>query len=41
MKNKDFKVSVLVSTYNWPKALEQSIKSMLRQTILPDEIPVT
>lgn len=35
---KKIKVSILVSTYNWPEALEFSIKSMFTQTILPDEI---
>ena len=40
MKKHNVKVSILVSTYNWPKALELSIKSMLRQTVLPDEIVI-
>ena len=40
MKNRDFKVSILVSTYNWPEALEISIRSMLKQTVLPDEIVI-
>lgn len=37
---KKIKVSILVSTYNWPEALEFSIKSMFTQTILPDEIVI-
>ena len=40
MKNREFKVSILVSTYNWPEALELSIKSMWRQTLLPNEIVI-
>ena len=40
MRNRDFKVSILVSTYNWPEALELSIKSMWRQTVLPNEIVI-
>lgn len=34
------KVSILISTYNWPEALELSIKSMFSQTKLPDEIVI-
>lgn len=37
---KKIKVSILVSTYNWPEALELSIRSMFAQTILPDEIVI-
>ena len=33
-------VSVVVATYNWPEALELSIKSLLVQSRLPDEIIV-
>lgn len=33
-----FKTSLLISTYNWPEALELVLKSVLRQTKLPDEI---
>lgn len=32
------KTSLLISTYNWPQALELCLKSVLRQTVLPDEI---
>lgn len=32
------KIAILVSTYNWPQALELSIRSILHQTQLPDEI---
>ena len=34
------KVSVIVSTYNRPDALELSLKSLMLQTRLPDEIVV-
>ncbi len=34
------KVSILVSTYNWPEALELSLKSMFVQKVLPDEIVI-
>ncbi len=30
--------AILVSTYNWPQALELAVKSIFRQTDLPDEI---
>lgn len=32
------KCSLLISTYNWPKALDFCLQSVLRQSILPDEI---
>lgn len=39
MKNCElFKVSLLISTYNWPSALEKCLMSALLQTRLPDEI---
>lgn len=34
------KTTLLVSTYNWPEALEMSLRSALRQTQLPDEIVI-
>ena len=34
------KVTILVSTYNWPTALELSLRSMFAQTVLPDEIVI-
>lgn len=34
------KISVIVSTYNWPEALELALGSLLSQTRLPDEIIV-
>lgn len=36
----DIKVSILVSTYNWPEALELCLRSIFIQTILPYEIVV-
>ena len=38
MKNSNFTVAILVSTYNWPQALEIIFKSILQQTRQPDEI---
>ncbi len=38
MANRDFSVGILISTYNWPRALEIIFKSILRQTQMPDEI---
>lgn len=35
-----FRVTLLISTYNWPEALSLSIRSALSQTVLPDEIVV-
>ena len=34
------KTSLIVSTYNWPEALQISLKSIFKQTILPDEIVI-
>lgn len=31
-------VAVIVSTYNWPEALTLCVRSLFRQTLLPDEI---
>lgn len=31
-------VSILISTYNWPSALELSLNSLLQQTVVPNEI---
>lgn len=31
-------VSIIISTYNWPHALQLSLNSLLKQTILPSEI---
>lgn len=33
-----FKTSLVISTYNWPEALDLCLKSCLKQTLLPDEI---
>lgn len=39
MKNcESFKVSLLISTYNWPIALEKCLMSVMMQTKAPDEI---
>jgi glycosyltransferase involved in cell wall biosynthesis len=38
MANRDFSVGILISTYNWPRALEIIFESILQQTQLPDEI---
>lgn len=38
MKNKPKSVALLVTTYNWPSALELVLETILRQTHLPDEI---
>lgn len=35
---KKFSVAILISTYNWPEALDMSVRSVWGQTILPDEI---
>ena len=35
-----FKTSLVISTYNWPEALELCLKSSLRQTVAPAEILV-
>jgi glycosyltransferase involved in cell wall biosynthesis len=32
------KIALLISTYNWPEALDLVLKSILNQTVLPDEI---
>lgn len=38
MSNRSFSVAILVSTYNWPQALEIILMSILQQTQLPDEV---
>ena len=38
MDEKRITVGILISTYNWPEALELVFQSILNQTILPDEI---
>ena len=32
------KTALLISTYNWPEALELVLKSLIAQTVLPDEV---
>ena len=34
------KVSLIITTYNWPEALRLSLMSAARQTQLPDEVIV-
>ncbi len=34
------KVSIVIATYNWPRALELCLKSLLRQSHLPDEVVI-
>ncbi len=31
-------VAILISTYNWPQALKQTLRSVANQTILPNEV---
>ncbi len=40
MRRNNIKTTLLVSTYNWPEALELSLKSAFHQTVLPDEIVI-
>jgi hypothetical protein len=40
MNNRPEKVALLISTYNWPSALELVLETVLRQTIQADEILV-
>src|SRR5690606_7689461 len=37
-KSNKMTVSLIISTYNWPEALEKSLKSAFYQTVLPNEI---
>ena len=37
MKNTITK-AIIISTYNWPEALELAVKSIFKQTVLPNEI---
>lgn len=39
-RNKRMKVSLVISTYNWPEALELCLMSALNQTRMPDEIVI-
>lgn len=34
------KVSLIIATYNWPEALELCLKSVMKQTLMPNEIIV-
>lgn len=38
MQNQSISVALLISTYNWPQALELVLSSVARQTRMPDEI---
>lgn len=38
MQNQKASVALIISTYNWPEALELVLKSIARQTSMPDEI---
>lgn len=40
MKKTEIKTSIIVSTYNWPEALEQCLRSIFSQTVLPSEIVI-
>ena len=31
-------VALIIATYNWPKALQQTLRSVANQTILPNEV---
>lgn len=35
---KPFKTTLLISTYNWPEALDLVLMSVKKQTVLPDEV---
>lgn len=35
---KEISVSVIIPSYNWPEALNLCIQSVLKQSILPNEI---
>lgn len=35
---KKFTVALLISTYNWPEALQLVLLSILQQTVMPDEV---
>ena len=39
-QNKPLSISLIVSTYNWPGALDLCLNSLLRQIIMPNEIIV-
>ena len=38
MQDKPISVSLIISTYNWPQALELVLRSVAKQTILPNEV---
>jgi len=33
-------VALIITTYNWPEALRVTLRSVLRQTRLPDEVVI-
>ena len=36
--NSSVSVTLIIATYNWPQALQQTLRSVARQTILPNEV---
>lgn len=40
MNSSSLRTSLVIATYNWPKALDLVLKSVLRQSILPHEIVI-
>jgi len=38
MKEKKMKTALIITTYNWPNALELVLKSVLHQSVFPDEV---
>src|SRR6185312_15866657 len=40
MNRESFKTTLIVTTYNWPAALDLTLKSAARQSVMPEEIIV-
>ena len=40
MNSPHLRTSLVIATYNWPSALDLVLKSVLRQSVLPDEIVI-
>ena len=38
LMNSSVSVALIIATYNWPQALQQTLRSVARQTILPNEV---
>lgn len=36
----NLRITLIITTYNWPAALDLALRSVARQSVLPDEVVV-